>query len=104
MMMNIENINLKDLIEYWIIEASTNWLNKYVLVLFPAKIAYENIPLLISLKRDKFRTYTEGIKSDFLFIEFKTKEEMLIFLAEAQRQTELNIFIFSNGKITGEIK
>ena len=85
-----------DLINLWI---NQYYKDKVVVVLYDSYKAFESIPFLNILKRDRLPVYLEGIQSEYTFVEFETPEKACDFVFGFEYKTELKWVIYNNGKL-----
>ena len=98
--MRITHTTQTEMVSDYIAEAC---LSPYVLVFYPSKMAFEEIPQLNILKRDNYKTYSKGLESEYTFVEFNTEEELLEMYLQSFNSKELITYVFMRGELKEKI-
>ena len=87
--------SLQDLVDSW---CKTNYPEQAVLVLFDSMSAFEFLPMLAILKRDNFKAYSLGSRSEFAIIEFESAERAYDFVKGFNDKHNIRWTIYKDGE------
>ena len=92
---NYQFCKKEDLVKLWI---NFYYKDKFVVVIYDSFRAFDSLPILNILKRDKLPVYMEGIQSEYTFVEFDSLEQATDFAFAFEYKKELKWELYNQGK------
>jgi hypothetical protein len=87
---------IEDFVDLWV---KVYYPDKPVVVLFNSFNAFDTIPMLNILKRDNYKVYMEGIKSEYTYVEFDDVVKACDFVYGFDYKYDIKWVVYNNGKI-----